>query len=523
MGVNEHLNGAPSYLYVLQGASEGFSLDFNSPSPIGPPDLRVKNSQTCLRHAEQVSAIIESEIQLGRIVGPFQNPPFPNCLLHPLHVVQKPSGGIRLLHNLSAPAGRSLNDGVSAKAATVVYTTVEQAVDHIVRLELTGGGPASLAKVDIKDAYRNLPVCPSQFPLLVFRQGELFYHDAALAMGARNACKVFSSVSAAIAWVISNKFSDVAILSYIDDFLAISPSPRRTQEALDALKELCGNLNLPLNEAKTVQPTHTLTFLGVVIDTANKELRLPREKLDRLVVEARALLSQTKATLVQLQSFLGLLSWAVRAVLPGRMFARRLAQLTTGLKRPSDRVRITWAVREDLQVWLSFFSKHNGRSFFLAPGRAPHPHIRFSADAAGRAGFGLVCGTEWTFGSFTWEWEDIHITSKELFPILVFVEIFSLALQNRRIEVFSDNTAVVGILNTQTARDPHCLLLLRRIVLRSLQLNCVIMATHLPGKLNTLADALSRGKIELFREMHPGAASDPTPLPLSVSPNRWLL
>ena len=62
----------------------------------------------------------------------------------------------QLIQDLSYPDGRSVNDGINRTLCTLSYVTVDNAVDQIVRL----GRGARLAKIDVKHAYRNVPVHP---------------------------------------------------------------------------------------------------------------------------------------------------------------------------------------------------------------------------------------------------------------------------------------------------------------------------------------------------------------------------
>ena len=51
---------------------------------------------------------------------------------------------------------------------------------------------------------------------------------------------------------------------------------------LESLVAICQHLGVPLALEKVEGPTVRLVFLGILIDTVAGELRLPREKLNRL-------------------------------------------------------------------------------------------------------------------------------------------------------------------------------------------------------------------------------------------------
>ena len=60
------------------------------------------------------------------------------------------------------------------------------------------GREVLLAKIDIKSAYRLVPVHPSDWPLLGMSFKQLVYIDASLPLGLRSAPKVFTAVADAL-------------------------------------------------------------------------------------------------------------------------------------------------------------------------------------------------------------------------------------------------------------------------------------------------------------------------------------
>lgn len=97
--------------------------------------------------------------------------------------------------------------------------------------------------------------------------------------------------------------------------------------------QLAQDIGLPIKSSKTVLPTTTLTFLGLELDTEKFEIRLPQDKLVSLREEVLKLKSQKSATMKQLQSLIGMLNFACKVGPPGRIFLRRLIDLTVGLKK----------------------------------------------------------------------------------------------------------------------------------------------------------------------------------------------
>jgi len=70
-----------------------------------------------------------------------------------------------------------------------------------------------------------------------------------------------------------------------------------------------------------------LTFLGIIIDTVRQELRLPREKLDRLLSMIEDWEKRKSCTCKELESLIGTLQHACIVIRPGRSFMRNAIPL----------------------------------------------------------------------------------------------------------------------------------------------------------------------------------------------------
>ena len=88
---------------------------------------------------------------------------------------------------------------------------------------------------------------------------------------------------------------------------------------------------------------------------------------------------------------------------------------------------------------------------------------------------------------------------------------------------FSDNAAVVDIINKQTSKDSMIMVLLRDLVLSCLKHNILFQARHIPGLINSRADYLSRFQVAKSKELSPEADDFPTPVPENLMPGSWFL
>ncbi len=78
------------------------------------------------------------------------------------------------------------------------------------------------------------------------------------------------------------------------------------------------------------------------------------------------------------------------------------------------------------------------------------------------------------------------------------------------------------MINSQTSRDKACMFLLRKSVITCMSFNVLFRAIHVPGLLNSVADALSCLQLARTRKLAPWLDQAPTPLPKNFNPkNIW--
>ena len=135
------------------------------------------------------------------------------------------------------------------------------------------------------------------------------------------------------------------------------------------------------------------------------------------------------------------------------------------------------------------------------------------SDASGNAGFAAVFGSWWFAESWPSYLKEYQIAIKELFPIVVALELWGKHLQNSKVMFFSDNQAVVEAINKQYCKDKVMMSLVRRMILAVLTFNVVFRAKHIAGKSNVTADQLSRVHFQKARQLAPWLAASKATIP----------
>ena len=175
-------------------------------------------------------------------------------------------------------------------------------VDKLVQQILRLGRGCQLAKIDIESAFRIVPVHPHDRHLLCVSYNEALYMDTVLPFGLRSALKIFNALADALEWTTLTRGAK----HYLDDFVTTGhPHTPECKQNLDLLVDTCRLLGFPLAVDK--REVSCLNFLGIEVDTTLFELRLPRQKLERLKTMLQKWSRLKSCRKRDLQSLVGLL------------------------------------------------------------------------------------------------------------------------------------------------------------------------------------------------------------------------
>ena len=495
--------------YILHGIENGFRVGFN----YNQQTLVAKG--TNMLSAMQVPQVIEEylreEVLCNRIVELTQSEA---CQLgihcSPFGVIPKKNkpNKWRLIVDLSAPEGSSVNDGIARDLCSTSYLAMDEVIACIVRL----GKESLIAKMDIKQAYRNVPIHPDDRRLLGMKWRDQVFVDKVLPFGLRSAPLIFTALADCLQWIMQRRGAS-PLFHYLDDFLTVGrPQSDQCASNMQIMKQACSDTGTPIEPDKCEGPATVMGFLGLELDTEKLEMRLPQDKLHNLLEAMSSWRGRKACRKRELLSLIGSLSHACKAVRPGRAFLRRLIDLSSVVKHLDHYVRLSRSARSDIEWWYRFASKWNGSAMMSVVSRN-QPDITVSSDASGSWGCGALCGSLW----FQLKWAgavvDSHITVKELVPIVIAAAIWGEQWAGSTVLANCDNAAVVAIINQGSSKDQECMHLMRCLSFIAAQFNFNLVAAHIKGVDNTLADALSRNNALLFFAQLPHAHPDPSTIP----------
>ena len=465
------------------------------------------NMASACQNPDVIDNYVYREISLHRFLGPKDPSLAGQIQINRFGVIPKKHqpGTWRLITDLSFPSGSSVNDGIEPELCSLRYTSIDDAT----RLILSKGYGAQLAKLDIENAYRLVPIHPDDRHLLGMKWKGNPYMDTALPFGLRSAPKIFNAIADALHWMLQKE--DINSLHYLDDYFLVGfPNSDECGLALHKTTSFCSRLGVPLATHKTEGPSTKLTILGIELDTHAGILRLPSDKFARLRREISVWATKKSCCKRDLLSIIGQLQHACCVVKPGRSFLRRMIQLSTVVKKMHHLIRLNAGFRSDLKWWATFLYSWNGVSMMSALGIQRHS-ATITSDASGSWG----CEAFDSQFQLSWPvtWVPLHITVKELLPIVLAVAMRGHQWQGKLVRCRCDNAAVVAILRSGTSKDANVMHLVRSLFFFLARYNLNWLRTHIPGVDNTAADALSRNDSPLFLSQVRSAKPQPDQIP----------
>ena len=263
----------PLVAYIVDGLRNGFDIGYTGPFT----DTLPKNLKSADQNKQHIQKAINKEISRGHTAGPFSSPPFPLTHCSPIGAAPKKDGSVRIIMDLSQPHGLSINDCISKEDFSCEYSHFDDATD----LLMNAGRGSLLCKLDIKHAYRILPVRPDQWHHLCYYWEGNYYVDLVLPFGLRSSGAIFNHFAGLVRWILIHHYHINNIVNYSDDFFAVlSKELNLAKPQLAIIIQAFNDLRIPLATDKIEGPVTSLIYLGIIINSLLMTIEVPEEKLN---------------------------------------------------------------------------------------------------------------------------------------------------------------------------------------------------------------------------------------------------
>lgn len=432
------------------------------------------------------------ELASAAIVGPFSSNPFNTaCVISPLLCVPKrDSLTPRVVHDLSFPEGFSVNNFIPKEQYLgEEYHLRLPGVDRLIEFILLKGSGCHIFKLDLRRAYRQIPVDPADSHLLGFSVDGMFYFHLVMPFGLRSATLCCQRTNKAVVGILNNE--NISIDVYIDDFYG-AEIPDFSTQTFCRVNELFQELGLSTSPEKECPPSTCMVCLGILFNTVTMTLSVPSYRVDELQDELQRWLSLVSCTRRQLQCLLGKLSFVAACVPPGRVYFARLLNALRNLDSRKQSIPITEDILSDIRWWKFFLNRFNGVAV-IPNQNIISSHNDFATDAC-LGGCGGILFDEFFHAEFPpfISTQSLHINQLEFLTIVVAIKLWSSRLSGCNVTIYSDNSCCVSLINFQRAHDEflqHCL---RELFLHLAWNNITLSACHISGSQNCMPDYLSR-------------------------------
>ena len=262
------------------------------------------------------------EVHLGQMISPFTTQPITHLICSLVGMVEKKNlTDMHRVTHLSYPKGSSINAFIDPLDAETHYQTFEAAVNLVAK----AGHGSFMAKEDFKSAFHNILMAFTELNLLGVKVEGKYFIDCALQFGASISCKIVEDIASLIHWIVEKR-AGYKFVHYLDDFFTIHRLKMVCSSIMLVFKLVCDQIGMPVSPDKSEGPTQLIEFLGLMIETIDMVVRIPRAKMQDITLILINIIQKHKATAAELESLAGKLNFIAKVVLVGKSFTKRMYQ-----------------------------------------------------------------------------------------------------------------------------------------------------------------------------------------------------
>ena len=448
----------------------GYQISFHTRPPLSlHPVISSTTHSSRDTLLEEQFHILLSKGAIEEVLGP----PSPGFYSR-LFLVPKPNGTWRPVIDLSL-----LND-------FIYIPTFKMDTPQLIRQSLH---PQSwVYSLDLTDAYFHIPIHPRSRKFLRLEFKGRIFQFRALPFGISTAPWLFTKVVGVVKQLLHSKA--YPLFQYLDDWLGSAHSQSVAQDRAQALVALCDKLGFLVNfEKSDLVPSQQFDFVGVHYDLQAALVMVTVKNQGKVTTALSTILEATCPTAHMWLKLIGVLTSQELLVPFGKLHKRPIqwhlrdhwSQCRDPLHFP---VPLTPHILPDLLWWSDISNLTQGVPLHFPP----FTHRLFT-DASTKG-----WGAHFQHNLIQSRWSQsetlLHINVLELRAVRLALQHFQFPPQSS-VLVASDNLTVVSYINNQGGTRSRSLWLETRLLFSEFpHLN--IRARHIPGKLNVIADQLSR-------------------------------
>ena len=416
----------------------------------------------------------------------------------------------------------SINELIPYKSATVELPTTK----HVVRFVDGNGQNHWLGKNDNKSHFRQIEMNRKDWEWSVYRWRGIDFVDTRMPWGTRCAAKVAHHVSLAITYVAYKyipRSLQPCILDYIDDHIIATKTQTQCYYVHVIYLLVAGSLGMPVKFDKTVLASQVMIALGFILDMVVRWVQPTQEKIKKYSYALIDTYHSATKSGKELQSVAGKLQHIAFLKYPMRCYMNNFYRAIPPYNSPYQIVPITQSIKQACIAWLRALPLIGGRKFerILSP---PTEFDQTLTTDASDLGFGGHIGTHWFYGA--WFDDEVktgdknNIRERELFAPLIAATTLAPQWDEQVILLKIDNTNAKDAIVKKSIASEKAQNMVIRLCELMMEFNFELWAEYINTSDNSLADSLSRLKINKFKSecAEMGKEIDPAPLCLKRIP-----
>ena len=344
-------------------------------------------------------------------------------------------------------------------------------------------------KIDLKQAYDSVSIHPESRNFLQFLFNNDRYRYRGWPNGLSEAPRLFTKLLKPLL-SFCRKLA-FRMVCYLDDILVMDKNNSKLKEQGSILIQLLMGLGFVINLNKSILvPSTEIEFLGFTINSKNMKIYLTQKRLKDLIRSCKELTAMQKPTAREVSSVIGKMQAASPAVLPANLYLRHLQSQVIAVSRFGNwegTLSLNQESLTELNWWINNIHQWNG-----SPIIPPKPSVFLETDASG-TGWGAATPTATAQGPWTSREKSYSINRLELLAALNGLMALCKGMKYQTVQMSLDNvTAVSAIRKMGNAKSPSLNKIATQIWQWALSRGITLIARHIPGKENVVADRKSR-------------------------------
>ena len=244
-------------------------------------------------------------------------------------------------------------------------------------------------------------------------------------------------------------------------------------------------------EKSELAPKQVFNFVGYQFDLKEGKVRPTEDRWQALTDKIRSMMSDPVCPVRKFMSLIGLLTATEKQVHLGRLHMRPIQWHLKNNWRVPESLEKVIPVPKSLHPHLRWWLEESN----VLLGQPLHPlkHALQIFTDASNEGWGAHLDDHTARGTWSLPESKLHINHLELKAVFLALKEFRTLVCNKTVLVATDNTTVVAYINKEGGMKSGSLCaLLWRILSWCTRQQVTLRARHIPGRLNVIADKLSR-------------------------------